>query len=42
MYIEDLVYGGEPLDEFAFELDADGRAEFVEIPALRTTLKRVI
>jgi hypothetical protein len=42
MNIEDLVYGGESLNEFLFELDADGRAELVEIPDLRATLKRVI
>jgi hypothetical protein len=44
MDIEDLVYGGEPRDEFSFslELDPDGRAEVVEIPALRARLKRVI
>jgi len=41
MDIEDLVYGGESLDEFVFELGADGRAEAVEIPALRATLQRI-
>lgn len=38
MDIEDLVYGGESLDRYVFELDESGSAKSVEIPALRAAL----
>lgn len=38
MDIEDLVYGGESLDRYVFELDESGKAKAVEIPALRMVL----
>jgi len=40
MDVEDLVYGGESLDKYVFELDASGKAKAVEIPALRIVLAK--
>lgn len=36
--VDQIVYGSEALDEFIFDLEEDGRAKGVEIPALRVTL----
>ena len=41
MDVEDLVYGGESLDRYVFELDASGKAKAVEIPALRMVLGKL-
>ena len=42
MGVETLVYGSVALDEFVFDLGEHGQAEGVEIPALRTTLRKMV